>query len=217
MQDDQTLDAIRLRMAPALADAAVFDGWTAAAVADAAAVAGVPADVAAYAFAGGPVAMIAAWVAHIDAEMTAALPADLLAKLPVRERIRRQLAFRLMAVAGREEALRRAQTLMAHVRHMPDSLRMGWASADLMWRQAGDRAADYNHYTKRTTLAAIYAACLAVVVNDTSPDKAETMAFLERRIDGIMRFEKAKAQLLRNDGMHFSPVRLLGRLRYPAR
>ena len=32
-----------------------------------------------------------------------------------------------------------------------------------------------------------------------------------------MRFEKAKARLLRPDAEHFSMARLLGRLRYPAR
>jgi ubiquinone biosynthesis protein COQ9 len=42
-------------------------------------------------------------------------------------------------------------------------------------------------------------------------------AFLDRRIEGVMKFEKAKAQLLRPREELFSPARLLGRLRYPAR
>ena len=86
-----------------------------------------------------------------------------------------------------------------------------------MWRLAGDTATDYNHYTKRAILAGIYAATLAVFVGDESEGKAETRAFLDRRIDGVMRFEKAKAQLLGRDRDHFSPVRFLGRLRYPSR
>jgi len=86
-----------------------------------------------------------------------------------------------------------------------------------MWRLAGDRATDYNHYTKRAILAGIYAATLQVFAHDTSEDKADTRAFLDRRIEGIMRFEKAKAQLLRTPEERFSMTRLLGRLRYPAR
>jgi ubiquinone biosynthesis protein COQ9 len=86
-----------------------------------------------------------------------------------------------------------------------------------MWRLAGDTATDYNHYTKRAILGGIYAATLHVFARDTSPDKAETRAFLDRRIDGIMRFEKAKAQMLRTPDERFSVSRLLGRLRYPAR
>ena len=52
-----------------------------------------------------------------------------------------------------------------------------------MWRLAGDTATDYNHYTKRAILASIYGATLAVFVDDQSEGKAETRAFLDRRID----------------------------------
>ena len=81
---------------------------------------------------------------------------------------------------------------------------------------------DFNHYTKRATLAALYAATLSVFAGDTSEGKAETMAFLDRRIDGVMRFEKAKARLLganaaSGNNAYFSPARFLGRLRYPVR
>jgi ubiquinone biosynthesis protein COQ9 len=85
-----------------------------------------------------------------------------------------------------------------------------------MWRLAGDTATDYNHYTKRALLAGIYAATLAVFVDDTSEAKAETRAFLDRRIEGVMQFEKAKARFMRpREG--FDDARFLGRLRYPAR
>ena len=50
-----------------------------------------------------------------------------------------------------------------------------------------------------------------------SEGKAETRAFLDRRIDGIMRFEKFKAQMLRPSDERFSVARFLGRLRYPVR
>ena len=86
-----------------------------------------------------------------------------------------------------------------------------------MWRLAGDTATDYNHYTKRTILAGIYAATLAVYVTDESEGKADSRAFLDRRIDGVMRFEKAKAQLLGGEREHFDLARFLGRLRYPSR
>jgi ubiquinone biosynthesis protein COQ9 len=125
--------------------------------------------------------------------------------------------FRLDAVAHQKEALRRAQAIMAMPQNLPQSLRLGWRSADAMWRLAGDTATDYNHYTKRMTLGSIYAATLAVYVGDTSEDHADTKAFLDRRIEGIMKFEKAKARLLKPADEHFSPARLLGRLRYPAR
>ena len=213
---DLTLAETRLLLAPAIADAAVFDGWSAAAVATAAKASGVDPRVAALAFSGGAMAMIAAWTQSVDAAMAATFAGNALAGMPIRERIRRLVSFRLDALQGREEALRRALSIMAMPQNVPEALRLGWTSADAMWHFAGDTATDYNHYTKRAILAGLYAATLAVFAQDESADKAETRAFLARRIDGVMRFEKAKTQLLRPGEQRFSMARLLGRLRYPA-
>ena len=220
--NDLTLDELRLELSPAIADAAVFDGWGKVALDAAAEAHGVDPAVAALAFPGGAIDMIEAWIARTDADMARALPADVLAKLPIRERIRRLVGFRLEAATPSKEALRRALAIMAMPQNLRRTARLGWSSADRMWRLAGDTATDYNHYTKRTLLAAIYTATLAVFVDDTSEGHAETAAFLDRRIEGVMRFEKAKARLLgsgsgNGDETRFSFARLAGRLRYPAR
>lgn len=217
MEEPATLEALRLQLAPVVADAAAFDGWSKEAVAHAAATAGVDGELAAFAFRDGPMAMIAAWVGHVDAQMGETVSADSLVGLPVRERIRRLVMARLDAAAGREEALARALSIMAMPQNLAASARLGWRSADAMWRLAGDTATDYNHYTKRAILAGMYAATLNVFARDTSENKVETLAFLDRRIEGIIRFEKAKAQVLRAPDERFSLTRLLGRLRYPAR
>ncbi len=212
-----TLDELRFALAPAIADAAVFDGWSDEALVSASEIEGVDPDVARLAYPGGAMDMIAAWIASVDAAMFAALPPDKLAQMKIRERIRSLVQARLDAIAGREEALRRALAIMAMPQNVVRAGKLGWASADAMWRLAGDTATDYNHYTKRAILGSIYAATLGVFVDDESEGKAETRAFLNRRIDGVMRFEKAKARLLRPDAERFSVTRFLGRLRYPAR
>lgn len=217
MDDPASLADLRLKLAPAIAGAAAFDGWSEAAVRDAAVTEGVDPDAALFAFSGGAMDMIEAWVRSIDAAMQAELPAGKIAALKIRERIRTLVQFRLDAIAHQKEALRRALSIMAMPQNAGRALAIGWHSADAMWRLAGDTATDYNHYTKRMTLGSIYAATLAVYVNDTSEGHGDTRAFLDRRIEGIMKFEKAKARLLRPREEHFSPVRLLGRLRYPAR
>lgn len=214
---DLTLAELALVLAPEIAGAAAFDGWSEAAVTAAAAVHGISADTAQLVYPGGAMDMIAAWIARIDADMAEALPAERLGNLPIRERIRALVQFRLDALVGREEALRRALAIMAMPQNLTRTARRSWQSADAMWRLAGDTAADYNHYTKRATLAALYAATLMAFVEDSSDDKAETRAFLARRIDGVMRFEKVKARWLKPDEDGFSMMRLLGRLRYPAR
>lgn len=217
---DMTLDELRLALAPDIAASAVFDGWNETALEAAAEMAGVDVDVAKLAFPSGSgqaMDMIDAWIANVDDAMAKEWPQERLAVLKIRERIRTLVAFRLEAVEHIDEAVRRAMSVMAMPQNAPRSLQLGWRSADIMWRLAGDTATDYNHYTKRAILAGIYSATLAVFVNDTSEGKVKTHEFLERRIDGVMKFEKVKAQFLNSDRELPSVTRFLGRLRYPSR
>ena len=219
---DLSLEDLRLLLAPQIAEAAAFDGWTEAAVNEAAEIAGIDPGAARFAFQGegghsAAMAMITAWAGSIDRAMAQALPPEHLAPLKVRDRITALVTFRLDQIAGREEALRGALIEMTKPWNVPAATKRAWRSADAMWRLAGDTATDYNHYTKRAILGSIYAATLAVLADDKSEDRAETRAFLARRIDGIMRFEKAKAKFTKPSEERFSVTRLLGRLRYPAR
>jgi ubiquinone biosynthesis protein COQ9 len=97
----------------------------------------------------------------------------------------------------------------------PAGAGLAWRSADRIWRVGGDGAADFNHYSKRLILIGVYGSTSLVFLDDESEDMAETRAFLDRRIDGVMRFEKAKARW-RGGARRFSLSRFLGRLRYPA-
>ncbi|WP_294296947.1 COQ9 family protein [uncultured Sphingomonas sp.] len=214
--EDATLDEIRSALAPEVAANAAFDGWNTRAV-DAAAVAlGIDADVARLAFPGGPVDMIDAWFAHIDAEMHARLPAATLAAMKIRQRITTLVETRLEIAAPNREALRRALAILALPQNALRAAKLGWRSADVMWRAAGDTATDYNHYTKRAMLGAVYAATIAVFLDDESEEFADTRAFLARRIENIMQVEKVKAGMLGNRDRVPSLSRFIGRLRYPA-
>jgi len=212
---DATLDELRAVLAPLVASNAAFDGWNARAVKAAAESRGVDPDVAALCFE-KPVAMVDAWFAHIDAEMAARLPAERLEAMKIRERITRLVETRLALLAPDREALRRAVAMLAMPPNAPTGLRLGWRSADTMWRLAGDTATDYNHYTKRAILAGVYAATIAVFLDDESEGWADTRGFLARRVEGIMRFEKTKTQWLGHPERRFSMSRFIGRLRYPA-
>src|SRR5204863_71644 len=114
------------------------------------------------------------------------------------------------------EALRRALTILAMPQNAASGARLGWRTVDTIWAQAGDTATDYNHYTKRATLFAVYAATIAAFLNDESEGHADTSAFLARRIEGIMRFEKWKAGVVKRGENMPSLSRFIGRLRYPA-
>ena len=110
------------------------------------------------------------------------------------DRITTLVAMRLEIMAPDREGLRRAQAIMANPQNLPAASRIGWRRANRMWRLAGDNAIDFNHYTKCLTLSAVDLSMLVVFVNDESEDFADTRAFLGRRIDNVMQFEKVKAQ-----------------------
>ncbi len=212
---DMTLDELREALAPLLPANAVFDGWTDLALAGAAAELGVPADRAGLCFPGGAVDMIDAWFAAIDRAMLVAFPPERIAAMKVRDRIRSLIWWRIEQAATHADALRRAIAILARPRCVARATKLGWRAADAIWRAAGDVSSDFSFYTRRTTLAGVYAATLMAWMDDESEDFIETRAFLDRRIDGIMRFEKLKAQLKPDPNLHFSPARFLGRLRYP--
>ncbi len=214
---DLTLDELRPHLARALPRHAGFDGWGDSAVESAAAEIGVDAAVARLAFGGDRVAMIDAWFASVDEDMLAKLPAETLAAMKIRDRITALVEARLALLTPHREALRRATAILAFPTHAPRAAQLGWRVADAMWRAAGDTATDYNHYSKRTILGGVYAATLSVFLADESDDLSETRAFLGRRIEGIMKFEKAKAKWTSRPIQGFSFTRLASRLRYPAR
>ena len=213
---DLTLDELRARLAPEIAANAAFDGWGKEALTMAAEANSVDPGVAKLAFPDGAVDMIDAWFAHIDRAMLAALPTPELATMKVRARIAGLVEARLAAVAPDREALRRALAVLAMPQNLARAARLGWRTVDTIWRAAGDTATDYNHYTKRGILLGVYGTTVSVFLDDESEGFADTRAFLDRRIDGIMRFEKAKAGFAKRTENLPSLSRFIGRLRYPA-
>lgn len=212
---DYTLDELRPLLAVELPRHAGFDGWGEKAIENAALALGINPAVAALVFA-NKTAMIDAWFGAVDANMSTALPPDTLAKMKIRARITALVEARLAYVAPNREALRRALAILAMPQNIRFAGRLGWRAADLMWRAAGDTATDYNHYSKRAILGRVYAATLTVFLDDESEGYADTRAFLTRRIEGIMKFEKIKAQVTKAPMIGFSMSRFLGQLRYPA-
>lgn len=209
------LESIRAKLALPVGDNAVFDGWTVQAVDTAAAQIGIEQAQARLAFPKAKVDMIDAYIQAVDDAMLAQFPPDKIAAMKVRDRIRAQIWYRLELMAPAREALRSALAILAMPQNAPRALRIGWRTADIVWRNAGDTSSDYNHYTKRLTLSAVYASTLIAWLDDQSEGFTETAAFLDRRLGNVMSFEKYKAQWTGSDLTRPSLSRFLGRLRYP--
>lgn len=209
---DETLDELRPRLIAAMVPHVAFDGWTPASVAAGAADAGIDPDIAKLVFPGGAIEMVEAYTALASTRMTVALTG--IGNLKIRERITFAVRTRLEQAEGERETVRRAIAILAL--HPPRSARTTWRTADAIWRACGDTATDFNHYSKRAILGAVYTATLLYWLSDESDGRADTWAFLDRRIAGIMAFEKAKARFTGGTADRPSIAQLLGRLRYPA-
>lgn len=213
---EMTLDELRPVLIEAMLPHVPFDGWSLKAAEAAGNDLGLPAGRARIVFPGGAADMVAAYIEFADARMCRALDARSLHDLKIRDRIAVAVRTRLEQATAEREAVRRALGILGQPYNLALGARTLWGTADAMWRAAGDTATDYNHYTKRLTLGGVYASTLLVWLDDHSEDFADTWAFLDRRIGDVMRFERAKAQVLGSGDRLPSLSRFLGRLRYPA-
>jgi ubiquinone biosynthesis protein COQ9 len=216
MESLSPLEKLRRQLALAVGENAVFDGWTKAAVDSAAQQLGIDPVQARLAMPKTQAGMIDTYIQEVDRALEAYFTPERLQGMKIREKMRSLVWRRLEIMGPAREAVRRALAILAMPQNVPLALRVGWRTADLMWRIAGDTSTDFNHYTKRMTLGALYGSTLLAWLDDQSEGWSETAAFLDRRIDDVMRFEKFKADW-RGSSEHLSLSRFLGRLRYPPR
>lgn len=209
------LEEIRRKLALPLGENAVFDGWTEAAVETAANSQGVDPAQARLAVPKDQAGKIDLYIRGVDRALREHFTPEKLEGLKIREKIRTIVWKRLEIMEPAREAVRRALSSLAMPQNVPTGLKIGWRTADVMWRIAGDTSTDYNHYTKRMMLGGVYASTLLVWLDDRTDGWTETGAFLDRRIDDVLKIEKLKADWKGQE--HFSVTRFLGRLRYPAR
>jgi ubiquinone biosynthesis protein COQ9 len=217
MADPSPLERLRRQLALAVGENAVFDGWTRQAVDSAARQLGVDPVQARLAMPKTQSGMIDLYIQEVDRGLEAYFTPERLAKLKIRDKIRALIWRRLEIMGPAREAVRRALAILAMPQNLPLALRVSWRTADLMWRIAGDTSTDFNHYTKRMTLGAVYGSTLLVWLDDKSEGWTETAAFLDRRIDDVMKIEKLKAEWRGSSDQRLSLSRFLGRLRYPPR
>ena len=186
-------DGVTERLLAAIKPHVPFDGWTLRAFRMAVADAGVDRAAANAVCPRGAVDLAVAYHKAGDAEMVRRIHDADMSQMRFRDRITAAVRFRLEAVEDKE-LVRRGTTLFALPMHAAEGARLVWGTADLIWDTMGDTARDYNWYTKRATLGAVYSATVLYWLGDDSEDHARTWAFLDRRIADVMRIETVKAQ-----------------------
>src|SRR3546814_369976 len=138
-------------------------------------------------FPGGPQELIRAFSAAGDRRMLEALEGLDLGAMKVREKIAAGVRCRLEAVAAHREAVRSGLAFFALPQNAAAGLASLYRTVDAIWYAAGDRATDYNFYTKRALLAGVYPSTLLYWLNDRAEGFAAPWAFLDRRIGEVLK------------------------------
>ncbi len=163
-----------------------FDGWTFKALDRAAESIGMNPLLARDYFPRGAEDMIRVHSTLADEAMVTAVAADQLSAMGVKEGIAALLMTRFRAHQDSREAVRRAIAILATPTKTVLASKLVFKTVDAVWEAVGDVSQDYNYYSKRALLAAVYNATLLIWLDDQSEDLRDTKAFLDRRLSGVV-------------------------------
>ncbi len=186
------METERDRLIDAALNHATFEGMSQTAIAEGARDIGISPAMARVHLPGGGADLAAAYHRRKDAELREWLKATP-PQGRFRERVTQAVMHRLL-LSDRQMA-RAGAVVLALPQNAALGTRLVWDTVDAIWNGLGDTSSDVNWYSKRATLAAVYGATVLYWLGDDSPDLADTRAFLDRRIEGVMRFETLKSRL----------------------
>ncbi|MEL6648008.1 MAG: COQ9 family protein [Pseudomonadota bacterium] len=184
---------IKERMLQAASMHVPFDGWSDVTFNAAMEDADVSPGLARAAFPRGAVDLALAFHEAGDKAMVASLEQTDQSGLRYSERVTLAVRTRLEVIEDKE-MVRRGMTLFSLPQYAGDGAQALWRTADLIWATLGDTSRDVNWYTKRATLSGVYGATVLYWLGDESEGHLNTWAFLDRRIEDVMRIEKLKAK-----------------------
>ncbi|WP_373084860.1 COQ9 family protein [Sneathiella sp.] len=190
--DAQSDPGRQSRLLEAVLPHVLFDGWSHKAMIKAAEDIGEDITVFDLAFPNGATDMIRLFVENADDEMEATLANRDVLSLKIRDRITLAIRVRLENYTAHKEAVRLAVNILALPQNAALGLKLTAGTVSRMWWATGDNSTDFNWYSKRLTLSAVYGATLLYWLEDKSEGNARTWDFLDRRIENVMQFETAK-------------------------
>lgn len=174
-----------------------FDGWTMKTAAIAAEDAGYPRETADRVFPRGASDMLRHWSDLSDRTMLAEMAGRDPSAMGVRDRVAAALRVRIEVNAVHKEAVRRALSHLALPQNTTVAVGNTLRTVDAIWYAAGDTATDFSYYSKRALLTPVYAATILYWIDDDSEDFADTWAFIDRRLDDILRIPRLTSGLKR--------------------
>jgi len=173
----------------------LFDGWSAETLTLAVKDAEIDPGLARLAFPRGAIDLAVYFHMEGDRALEAALKEADLSAMRYSERVAFAITKRLEIATPDRELVRRGAAFFALPIHAASGAKCVWNTADTIWNALGDTSRDINWYSKRTILASVYSASALYWLGDDSPNVENTRAFVARRIENVMSFEKTKGRI----------------------
>jgi ubiquinone biosynthesis protein COQ9 len=170
-------------------------GWTSRALAEALKEAGADASEAEWRFPGGAPDMIETFFTLALIRAVETITPEIAGEMRLGKRVRAVVSALLMELSAHKEAVRRAMAWLLLPRQAALTARLMAGLVDGIWHAAGDQSADFSWYTKRASLAGILLPTLLFWLNDIEFDNEATLAFFDRRLDGLARIGRARSRL----------------------
>jgi len=189
-RDRLGLDELRSQIISASLPHIGFDGWSLSALERGTQEAGLAPAATLQAFPNGPREAFYWYSRNCDQRMVDTLNTLDVSSMRIRERIATAVRIRLEILEPHRDAMRRAATFLALPQNGPLGLRCLYHTVDDIWHAAGDTATDYNFYTKRLLLAGVISSTTVYWLDDRSDGFANSWAFLDRRIEDVMKVPK---------------------------
>ncbi|MBW4025082.1 MAG: COQ9 family protein [Proteobacteria bacterium] len=192
--DDRAPDPDQTAALEALLPLVPLHGWTTRALAEALKEAGGDPSEAEWRFPGGAPEMIESFFALSLQRAIANAEPDIAGEMRLGKRVRALVAALLRELGHHKEAVRRAVPWLMLPRNTALGARLMARLVDGIWHAAGDQSADFSWYTKRASLAGIMLPTLLFWLNDLDFDHEPTLAFFDRRLDGLARIGRSRAR-----------------------
>ncbi|MDR2978574.1 MAG: COQ9 family protein [Rickettsiales bacterium] len=134
----------------------------------------------------------------LNSSMATKLRNSNLEDMKVRERVNLAVQIRLSNYAklpNYREFLKNVLLFSVLPKNTYFSSKLLYRTVSAIWYGIYDQSTDFNYYTKRAILAGVYLSTMLFFINDYSEGFADTLSFLDRRIDNVMAFQKFKTHL----------------------
>lgn len=189
-------ESIRKKILEAAMQIVPFDGWSYSLLQDITSSLNIPNGAAAIIFPGGLYELFEYYIQDIDSKMIEKYRAATHDNLKAHQRIRLCIISRLEILNQHKTLLQKSLAFLAMPTNCVFSTKILWNTVDLIWHEAGqDKSTDFNYYTKRMLLGAVYSSTLLYFSTDESENFQDTIDFLDRRLNDVYKISQAKENI----------------------